>query len=291
MGATYAIASVIVSCFNHQKYILDALNSIKTKHEKNVEVVIIDDCSADQSQDIIKTWGQMNKHRFAGINLICHKKQYGISNVILELVHSSRSNLLIPMASDDMFLPKTVDERMQFLSDNEDIWVGFSDACAINEAGEIIEDSLYKYYNHRFADGSAATLKKELILSWNYPANIQFWRKGEWANEISAGMFSEDVEIALAALSKSKIKYLNKVLYQYRCASWPIEAKGCEKTKRLHLSYYYRKEAGKARGIAKYALQKLSDYNLSLANGDVRQAKKDEKKIGILKKIPSFFFS
>ena len=190
-----------------------------------------------------------------------------------------------------MYLVQTIDERIKFLNENPNIWVGFSDASAINGNGETMTESLYKYYNHKFAGCSETALKKELILSWNYPANIQFWRKGEWANEISAGMFSEDVEIALAALSKNKIKYLNKVLYQYRCASWPIEAKGCEKTKRLHLSYYYRKEAGKARGIAKYALQKLSDYNLSLANGDVRQAKKDEKKIGILKKIPSFFFS
>ena len=291
MGATNAIASVIVSCFNHQKYILDALNSIKTKHEKNVEVVIIDDCSADQSQDIIKKWGEKNKHRYAGINIICHKKRYGISNVILELIYNSRSNLIIPLASDDMYYPETVDERIKFLNDNPDIWVGFSDARAINTDGNVINQSLYKYYKHRFADCSYEVLKKELILNWNYPANIQFWRKGDWIHEISPGMFSEDIEIALAALAKNKVKYLNKVLYMYRCATWPIEAKGCEKTKRLHLSYYYRKEASKARGIAKYALQKLSDYNLSLANGDVRQAKKDEKKIGILKKIPSFFFS
>jgi hypothetical protein len=57
------------------------------------------------------------------------------------------------------------------------------------------------------------------------------------------------------------------------------------------LAYYYRKQANKAWGISKYAFQKLSDYNQSLANGDVRQAKKDEKKMGILKKIPSIFFS
>jgi hypothetical protein len=151
-------------------------------------------------------------------------------------------------------------------------------------------ESLYKYYNHKFAGCSESALKKELILNWNYPANIQFWRKGDWINEISPGKFSEDVEIALAALSKNKIKYLNKVLYQYRCANLPIEAKGCEKTKRLHLAYYYRKQANKAWGISKYAFQKLSDYNQSLANGDVRQAKKDEKKMGILKKIPSIFF-
>jgi glycosyltransferase involved in cell wall biosynthesis len=291
MKAGNTLASVIVSSYNHQNYILNALNSIKSRNAKDIEVIIVDDCSTDESQGKIKTWGKTNKHRFARINIICHKKQYGISNVILEMVKCSQSNLLIPLASDDMYLPETVDKRIQFLNDNEDIWVGFSDACAINQRGEVIQDSLYAYYKHQFADRSKALLKKELILSWNYPANIQFWRKGDWINEISPDKFSEDVEIALAALSKNKIKYLNKVLYQYRCANWPIEAKGCEKTKRLHLAYYYRKQANKAWGISKYAFQKLSDYNQSLVNGDVRQAKKDEKKMGILKKIPSIFFS
>jgi len=290
MRTTNAIASVIVSCFNHQKYILDALNSIKTKHEKKVEVVIVDDCSSDQSQNIIKKWEEKNKHRYAGINIICHKKRYGISNVILELIYNSHSNLIIPLASDDMYFPETVDERIKFLNDNPDIWVGFSDASAVDPAGQVIVDSLYKYYKHQFADASNAVLKKELIVNWNYPANIQFWRKGDWVHDISPGMFSEDIEIALGALAKNKVKYLNKVLYMYRSATWPIEVKGCEKSKRLHMSYYYKKAASQSAGMTKYALLKLSEYNLSIAANDITQARKLEKKIHFIKKLPAVFF-
>jgi len=285
------IASILVTSFNHQMYIPQCLESIQSKCLHEIELIISDDGSRDESVRLIKRWVETNRQRFQEIKLIARKDNIGISQNILEMINESRSNILLPLASDDMYLVQTIDERIKFLNENPSIWVGFSDASAINGNGETMTESLYKYYNHKFAGCSESALKKELILSWNYPANIQFWRKGKWTNEISPGMFSEDVEIALAALSKNKIKYLNKVLYQYRVATWPIEAKGCEKTKRLHLAYYYRKQANKAWGISKYAFQKLSDYNQSLANGDMRQAKKDEKKMGILKKIPSIFFS
>jgi glycosyltransferase involved in cell wall biosynthesis len=285
------IASILVTSFNHAKYLNSCLNSIKSSISNKIELFIIDDASADISKEVINHWVKNNRRKYLSVKTIFNKKNAGISQCLSEFTYAAKADILLPLASDDMYILETVDERVRFLTNNPDIWVGFSDARAINTDGNVINQSLYKYYKHQFADCSYEVLKKELILNWNYPANIQFWRKGDWINEISPGKFSEDVEIALAALSKNKIKYLNKVLYQYRCANWPIEAKGCEKTKRLHLSYYYRKEAEKAWGISKYALQKLSDYNQILANGDVKQAKKVEKKIGILKKIPSIFFS
>jgi glycosyltransferase involved in cell wall biosynthesis len=290
MKKTDIVASVIVSSYNHQKYIWNCLNSIKTKTNPNIEVIIIDDCSTDHSPKIIKTWEKANKNHFAEIKTIFHNQQCGISNVILELVNSARANILLPLASDDMYEAETVDERIRFLYDNPKIWVGFSDASAIDKSGKVITKSLHQWYQHQNDGDSPTTLKKELILNWNYPANIQFWRKGHWIQEISPAMFSEDVEIGLAALVENKIKYLNKILYQYRCAHWPIQTKGCEQSKRLHLSFYYRKAAFKSRGISKYALKCLSNYNLSLAVADKKQAKKDERILGLLKKIPSKLF-
>ena len=284
------IASVIVSSYNHNAYILNALDSIKSQNEKKIEIIILDDYSTDGSIDKIKIWKKKNRYRFNEILIISHIKQHGISDVTLELLASTRSNLVLPLASDDMFLPHTVDERISFLNENPKIWVRFSDGSAVDNAGEVIVNSLYKYYKHQFADASYAVLKKELIVNWNYPANIQFWRKGDWVHEISPSMFSAEVEIALAALSNNKIKYLNKILYQYRCGAWPIQVKGCEKDKRLHLSFYYRKAASQSAGMTKYALLKLSEYNLSIAANDITQARKLEKKIHFIKKLPAVFF-
>jgi glycosyltransferase involved in cell wall biosynthesis len=284
------IASILVTSFNHARYLNSCLNSIKSSISNKIELFIIDDASADISKEVIDHWVKNNRSKYLSVKTIFNKKNAGISQCFSEFTYAAKADILLPLASDDMYILETVDERVRFLTNNPDIWVGFSDARAINTDGNVINQSLYKYYKHQFADCSYEVLKKELILNWNYPANIQFWRKGDWIHEISPGMFSEDIEIALAALAKNKVKYLNKVLYLYRCATWPIEAKGCEKSKRLHMSYYYRKAASQSAGMTKYALLKLSEYNLSIAVNDITQARKLEKKIHFIKKLPSALF-
>ena len=283
-------ASILVTSYNHANYLNKSLQSIQCSYGKEIELLIMDDASHDNSKNIIKRWARKNSPKFSSIRVLLNQNTVGISECIKELVAEAKGKILLPLASDDMYLPKTVDERIRFLINNPDIWVGFSDARAINTDGNVINQSLYKYYKHQFADCSYEVLKKELILNWNYPANIQFWRKGDWIHEISPSMFSEDIEIMLAALAKNKVKYLNKILYMYRCATWPIEAKGCEKSKRLHMSYYYRKAASQSAGMTKYALLKLSEYNLSIAVNDITQARKLEKKINLIKKLPSVLF-
>jgi hypothetical protein len=56
------------------------------------------------------------------------------------------------------------------------------------------------------------------------------------------------------------------------------------------MSYYYRKAASQSAGMTKYALLKLSEYNLSIAVNDITQARKLEKKIHFIKKLPSALF-
>jgi len=290
VSAQKPIASILVTSFNHELHIIDCLKSIRSKHLKSIELIVGDDGSNDKSPRIIRKWIKKNKHKFLDVRLIIREKNQGVANNLREMIYEARSDLLLPLASDDMYRAETVDERIKFLYENPKIWVGFSDASAIDKSGKVITKSLHQWYQHQNDGDSPTTLKKQLILNWNYPANIQFWRKGDWIHEISPGMFSEDVEIGLAALVENKIKFLNKILYQYRCAHWPIRTKGCEQSKRLHLSFYYRKAAFKSRGISKYALKCLSNYNLSLAVADKKQAKKDERILSLLKKIPSKLF-
>ena len=48
------LVSVIVTSFNHAKFIGSALDSIYAQTWKNIEVIVVDDASTDGSQKIIK---------------------------------------------------------------------------------------------------------------------------------------------------------------------------------------------------------------------------------------------
>ena len=58
------LVSMVIPTYNRQKYIEEALNSLKNQTFKNIEVIIIDDGSTDNTEGIIKTWYKNNMEPF-----------------------------------------------------------------------------------------------------------------------------------------------------------------------------------------------------------------------------------
>jgi glycosyltransferase involved in cell wall biosynthesis len=75
------IFSILVTTYNHEKYIESCLNSILNQEYnlKKIQLIIIDDKSSDNTRKIIKRWGSDNKNKFFEIKYIFNKKNLGIS--------------------------------------------------------------------------------------------------------------------------------------------------------------------------------------------------------------------
>ena len=48
--------TVIVPAYNHEKFVLETLNSINNQTFKNIKVIIIDDCSVDNTSKLIEKY-------------------------------------------------------------------------------------------------------------------------------------------------------------------------------------------------------------------------------------------
>ena len=69
------LVSVIAVCYNHERYLEETLDSIIAQHCPEMQLIIIDDCSRDNSVAKIKNWIYRTKidcmfiNRFNCINL------------------------------------------------------------------------------------------------------------------------------------------------------------------------------------------------------------------------------
>ena len=64
----YNLISILITNFNKSKFLKKSLRSIQIQNYKNYEIIIFDDCSTDNSIEIIK--------KFKKVKLIINKKKY-----------------------------------------------------------------------------------------------------------------------------------------------------------------------------------------------------------------------
>lgn len=94
--------AVILTSFNHQLYIEDALNGILRQDRVPDQVIICDDASSDKTPEIIELF-------ISRFNLdwtyVRHKSNLGITLNLLSALRLVRSEIIVALAGDDISLP------------------------------------------------------------------------------------------------------------------------------------------------------------------------------------------
>ena len=103
--------SIIIPVYNSKKYLKGCLNSICKQVKKNVEVIIVNDCSADGSIKICKNFAK--KHNF--IRLINLKKNKGVAYCRNKGIRKAIGNYISFVDSDDRLLSGSIDNILNHI--------------------------------------------------------------------------------------------------------------------------------------------------------------------------------
>lgn len=91
------LVTVIVPCYNHEKYVETCLDSIFRQTYQNIEVIVIDDCSADNSAEVIRNLQQKYDFKF-----IEHEENWGLTKTLNDVIFNHANGKYIKcIASDD----------------------------------------------------------------------------------------------------------------------------------------------------------------------------------------------
>lgn len=132
--------SVILTSFNHGKYIRETIDSILNQTLADFELIILDDCSADNS------WGLINQYSDPRIKAFRSVKQgevaYRMNHAISEL---ALGEYIAIHHSDDVWELDKLEKQAAFLNANPEIGAVFTNALAIGEDSLPIADESHKY--------------------------------------------------------------------------------------------------------------------------------------------------
>jgi len=128
------LISIIALCYNHSAYLRETLDSILAQSYPNKELIIMDDCSSDDSVQLINQWIY---EKNIECTFIPHKKNKGICPTLNEALSHCSGEYIQIIACDDVLLPQKLEIQLNtFLKGEEGLAVVFSDAYLVNHEGE-----------------------------------------------------------------------------------------------------------------------------------------------------------
>ncbi len=106
------LVSVLIPLYNHEQYINECLDSIKNQTYSNIEVIIVNDGSSDNSEKIVKQWIENNPN--LNIKYISQENQ-GVTKTLNKMIGLSKGEYITLCASDDVLKEESIEKRVEFL--------------------------------------------------------------------------------------------------------------------------------------------------------------------------------
>ena len=208
-------ASIIITNYNYQDYIARCIRSCLNQSIENYEVIIVDDCSTDNSLNAIKPYLKDEK-----ITLIKNKKNLGVAGSANEGIKVAKGKFVVRVDSDDFISHDFLRFLIFFLEDNKDAFCVSCDYTFTDNNGKKLER--VNYSENPISCG--VMYRKDLLVKLGM-YNKKFKHREE-----------EELRARLGNLYK--IKHLNVSLYRYR-------KHGKNKTTQSDLMTLYKKKLEK----------------------------------------------
>jgi glycosyltransferase involved in cell wall biosynthesis len=121
------IISVITPIFNHESYLADYFQGLLNQKTIDIELILIDDNSSDNSFLIANNFIIKNSSKFKKVTLIKNKINVGLRKNLNVGINMAIGDIFIFYASDDYMLPKKLDLIISIYNKNPNISFTFSD--------------------------------------------------------------------------------------------------------------------------------------------------------------------
>lgn len=163
MNNSMPLVSIGVASYNNAKYVVETLDSIYNQSYSNIELIIVDDCSKDNSVEVIEKWLQGKKGRFTSVKFLRNAVNKGVCFVCNKIVENSAGKYVSLASSDDTMLELKIEKQVEILENaGDEVGMVYSDTYLMKEDGS----PRYGYMiqlNHNYVDIPQGNVFEELM--------------------------------------------------------------------------------------------------------------------------------
>lgn len=191
--------SIVLSTYNGEAYITDQLDSILNQTRKADEVLIFDDCSTDNTPQIIEQF--ISGHNLTTWKFAVNHENKGWKRNFMEGIWNTLGDLVFPCDQDDIWMPKKLEQMEKIMIENPKIMVLTSNYESFYDSGKrvcgpekddgkLIKQPLSnKVFNIRYP-GCTYCIRREFVeiskKHWqvDFPHDALFWRMGMFSDSL-----------------------------------------------------------------------------------------------------------
>ena len=162
------LITIYITNYNYEKYIEASIKSAINQTYKNLEIIVIDDCSSDSSVNIIKKF----KKKYM-MKTIFNKNRKGLIKSANIAMRASKGKFVLRLDADDILHPNAVKEMYTKVKKNTKSVLIFPDYLNINERSKIT--SIFKYKRKKNfsiqdppAHGACSLIKKNFLKKFGF---------------------------------------------------------------------------------------------------------------------------
>jgi len=126
--------TVCISCYNQEKFIGEAIDSVVNQSYANTELIVVDDCSTDKSLEEI-----YSKKTDKNMTVISHQENSGnAAKAFRGCIERATGDFILMLRGDDMLSPEAISKQIGIFKDPRVSWVA-PDIKLIGDNGRTIE--------------------------------------------------------------------------------------------------------------------------------------------------------
>lgn len=265
--------SIVIPVYNCERYIIDCIQSVLSQEFKDYEVIIIDDCSQDNTRIILSNFlKELNKTNFQLIHL---DRNYTTAHVRNEGIIKAQGRYIAFLDADDIWYPLKLKSVYDYLQVNMDAIIVCHDLRVVykNKIIDTLSCGPYEepMFNTLLFGGNRLALSASVVLK------EAILKAGLFSEKV---MHVEDYDLWLRLSRLYKIYFLKEVLGNYRITENGVSTNFFKFSQSaIEVVEHYYKKYFKEKGIVKFSLllrnRKANIFHESAVGAFIRKRIRD----------------
>lgn len=135
------LVTIGVALYNHQDYIVQCLRSLVEQSYENIEIIVIDDGSPDQSFERAKQY--LDSQSINTNYTVKTRANKGMCNTLNEIAMSAKGEYISFIGSDDFWAPNKIEDQARYLDEHTEVALVHSNSMKVDKEGVELKEINY----------------------------------------------------------------------------------------------------------------------------------------------------